>query len=216
MKNFIHALSVYQTKKLGEELTKNKDLWRRCWQNQDDLDDASRRSMMEILAKTPGSSSVGPPPIQSLEMVSTKFLENEAQSSLTADKVLTSVKTVKNVLETVLHFEWDVTRDEVVEVLGKIVLFAESKLRKQIKDHRETASELMMLLEDMEKPWRIQIKEDPAETLVSDRLDLDEPIKYDDWKTPTVEWLCTPTFFAPASCPKMKVGQSGVYESAED
>ena len=180
------------------------------------LDDDARKSMMEILAKTPGSCSVGPPPIQSLETVSTKFLDKEAKSSVDADKVLTAVKTVKDVLETVLQFEWDVKRDEVVEVLGKIVISAEAKLRKQNKDHRETAKEIMMVLEDMDRPWRIRIKEDSFDTTGSGAVGTDEPVKYDDWKNPTVEWLCTPTFFAPASCPKMKVGKAGVYESAEE
>lgn len=218
MKNFIRALSVYKAQKLGEELTKNKDLWRRCWQNQDILDDVSRKSMMEILAKTPGSSStsVSPPPIQPLEIVSIKFLDQEAKSSASADQVLTTVKTIKNVLETVLQFEWGCTREQVVQVLSRIVLLAESKLRKQNKDHRETASELMMVLEDMEKPWRIQIKQDQNETAASGWLAIGEPVKYDDWKNPTIEWLCTPTFFAPSCCPKMKVGQVGFYESAED
>ena len=101
MKKFINHLSVSKRERLGEELRKNADLWRRCWKNQDLLDDPSCKMMLEILAKTPGSSSVGPPPVQSLETVSIKFLDKQTKPSMSADQVLTSVKTIKDVLATV-------------------------------------------------------------------------------------------------------------------
>ena len=217
MMKFIKHVSVVKREKLGEELARNADLWRRCWQNQDMLDDNSRRSMLEVLAKTPGSSMVGPPPIHSLQQVANKFLAKEAQSGVTSDDhVLTAVKTVKDVLSRLLQFEWDCPREQVVDVLGRIVLEAESKLRKQKKDHRDVGLELMGVLEDMEIPWRIQTKDDGSSGIVANEQEVVLSVDYNDWKTPTVGWLCTPGFFAPGSCPKMKTGQAGVYDSAED
>lgn len=74
----------------------------------------------------------------------------------------------------------------------------------------------MSIIDDMARPWRIQIKESAIDLEDTTARDAQESIKYDDWKAPTVEWLCTPEFFAPSSCPKMQVGRAGVYDSAED
>jgi len=61
---FIQHLLVFPVQKLGSELVKSSSLWHRCWQDHKTLDDQTRRMMLEVLAKTPGSCSIEPPPIQ--------------------------------------------------------------------------------------------------------------------------------------------------------
>jgi len=107
MAKFIKHLAVARKDKLGLELFNSRDLWRRCWQNEDLLDDASRRFMLDVLARIPGSSSVEPPPIGFLEKVATKFFTKEASAKAGPDQVLTNVKTIRDVLTTVLQMEWD-------------------------------------------------------------------------------------------------------------
>ena len=106
MSKFIRSLSAARQEKLGQELLKSHDLWRRCWQNHDLLDDASRRMMLEVMAKVPGSCSLEPPQVQALETVAIQFIQKEASASATQDQILTSVKTIRDVLETVLQMEW--------------------------------------------------------------------------------------------------------------
>jgi hypothetical protein len=74
---------------------------------------------------------------------------------------------------------------------------------------------LMDMLEDLDKPWRIRIKQATIDT--SSSVDAqDAAITYDDWQSPTIRWLSDPQIFSPSSCPKMKVGKAGVYDSAEE
>jgi hypothetical protein len=115
--------------------------------------------MIEILTKIPGSSSVDPPPIDPCKEVVGLFLDDQIRGDTSDDLVLTAVKTVSNALDRLLLFEWDVSREVVKNALSGIILLAEGKLRKAKKDHREVATSLMFALEEMEKPWRITLKD---------------------------------------------------------
>jgi len=138
------------------------------------------------------------------------------KGNLSDDAILTDVKTVLDCSSRLLQFEWDASRDEVKEGLSNIVILAESKLKKKHEEHREVASRLMEVLGDLEKSWRIKLKELSNVETLGEEDGLVSATSYTDWKGATVKWLCTPTFFAPTCCPVMKVGQAGVYESADD
>jgi len=147
LSRFIKHLSVLPPHKLGDELFKSSSLWRRCWLNHDALDGALIGNMMEILAKTPGSSSVEPPDVEKLEDVTRKYLADRTKQGTADDAVLTSVKTVLDALSRSLQFEWTCSQDQVREALSNIIILAESKLRKQHKEHREVSSRLMEAIE---------------------------------------------------------------------
>lgn len=166
--------------------------------------------MLEILARTPGSSSVDPPPIHLCDEVVQQFFK---ENRLSDDAILTSSKTVLDVVSRLLQFEWDCTKDVVKDSLENIILAAESNLKKKHKDHRDVGLRLSGALDDLEKPWRIKMREipDTAET-TEDR----QPLAPEDWKNANIKWLCNPSFFSPTCCPKMRVGASGVYDSADN
>jgi hypothetical protein len=168
--------------------------------------------MIEILAKTPGSSSIEPPPINLCEEVLKAFLKD--CGNLGEDKILTLVKKVLDAVKRLLQFEWDPPREQVQEGLCNIALSAEAKLKKQIKEHRDVSTELMHVVIDLEKPWRINIRQ--LAEIADEEMKTEEPTCYVDWKFANVKWLCNPRFFAPSGCPKMKVGPHGVYDSKED
>jgi len=128
--------------------------------------------------------------------------------------VLSASKTVLDAVTRLLQFEWDCTRNEVVEGLEQIILEAESKLDKRNKEHRNVSSRLMEVLEDLEKPWRVKIRELPEVSGSSLTEEPPQAMTFSDWKSADIKWLCNPTFFAPSCCPKMQVGERGVYESS--
>lgn len=215
LSRFITHLSVLPRHKLGDELLRSASLWRRCWRSCDSLDHELFCNMMEVLAKIPGSSSVDPPDIQEMQKVVKKFLENEANASIADDKVLTCVKTVKDAVTRALDFEWMCAQDSVRDGLSTIILLAEERLRKQQKEHRDVASSLMEILGDIEKPWRISVKDTAQPHDEDGDTQENRIISYNDWQAPKMDWICNPDFFSPSRCPKM-IGQNGLYESPED
>jgi hypothetical protein len=166
--------------------------------------------MLEVLAKTPGSSSVDPPFIHLIEEVVDAFFKDNPSSD---DAILTDVKTVLDLVTRLLHFEWICSRDQVKEGISGIIVKAEGMLQKRVKEHREVGSRLLDVLEDLEKPWRLKMREQPELSTAADYTT--QILTYADWKTANVKWLCNPRFFAPSCCPTMQVGKSGVYDSAE-
>jgi hypothetical protein len=166
--------------------------------------------MLEVLAKTPGSSSIEPPLIHLCEEVVYSFFKESRSND---DAILTAVKTVLDVVTRLLQFEWDCARDLVKEGLSNIIVSAEGFLQKRLKEHREVGSRLLEVLEDLEKPWRIKMRELPQLSTGVD--DTAQALTYADWKTANIKWLCNPRFFAPSCCPTMQVGKSGVYDSAK-
>lgn len=134
LNRFIMHLSILPCHKLGDELFKSTSLWRRCWRSHDTLDDKLRGKMVEVLAKIPGSSSVDPPAIQVLQEVIHKYLEKEASGFSTDDKVLTSVKTVRDAVSRALDFQWICPQDDVRAGLTTIIVLAEGKSRQLLHD----------------------------------------------------------------------------------
>lgn len=212
IKKFIKHLSQVQPNKLGGELEQSFCLWQRCWHEHKTLDAIARRIMIETLAKIPGSSSVHPPAIDVIKKAFEEFLGSKA--GVGDDIILSQGKTVLAAVKRLLQFEWDPPRQAVEDGLTHVVILAEGKLKKQVKDHRVLSSELMQVVEDLETPWRIKMKED---VLLSEEVeDLSQAAaSYKDWKSANVAWLCNPEYFAPSTCPKMKVGSLGVYDSSE-
>ena len=101
------------------------------------------------------------------------------------------------------------------EAISEILLDTEAYLKKRIKEHREASKRLMEKVEDLEKPWRVKVKE------VIDTLGAETriPTTYRDWRSATVQWLSTPQYFTPSRLPVMKVSKTssaGIYDSAED
>jgi Zinc finger C-x8-C-x5-C-x3-H type (and similar) len=210
--HFIKHLSLLPRDKLGSELFSSISLWRRCWQEHSQLDVKSRGMLLEVLGKTPGSSSVDPPPIELYEKVAFKFLHEPRR---TDDEHLTSVKTVCDSVSRLLQFEWDQPHDDVKDGLSNVIIAAEGMLKKQHKDHRLVASNLCTVLEDLDKPWRIKLRHTSNLQEGSSQQQAN-PVSFADWKTANVKWLCNSSYFAPSSCPQMKVGPMGVYDSPED
>ncbi|GKY97164.1 hypothetical protein MPSEU_000674800 [Mayamaea pseudoterrestris] len=214
---FIKHLSIIPVQKLGDELSKSATLWRRCWLNHGQFDDKTRCCMLEVLAKIPGSSSVDPPPPEEFEAAATKFLDQEVDADSSDDHVLTVVKTVLDAVTRTLLFDWDCGADQIRSSLSNIILHAESKLRKKFKDHRDVGGRLMDLLEDLGKPWRVRTRDiGLSETDIEATCASDGGTGYDAWQMPTIQWLANPHIFSPSSCPKMKIGKAGVYESADE
>ena len=209
--NFIKHLSALPSQKLDREIIASTTLWKRCWQDHELLNSSLRRKLLEILASTPGSSTNDPPPIDLCLHVVTSFLK---ENSLGDDVILVASKTVLAVVKRLLQFEWDCSRDKVIEGLGKMILEAESKLDKRNKEHRNVGLRCVAVLEDLEKPWCVQIREvhDSVSLIASDSSQADT---FADWKQADIKWLSNPRFFAPSCCPKMQVGEMGVYDSSD-
>jgi hypothetical protein len=148
------------------------------------------------------------------------FLKQNCGSTASDDSILTAVKTVLDAVVRLLQFEWDSTREQVAEGLSNVIETAESKLKKRQPDHRTVAARLVEVLEDLEKPWRIKLRELPtfgATPGVLDNAVAEETAahRYSDWKTANIQWMCNSKFFAPSCCPRLQVGPSGVYDSPE-
>ena len=206
---FIQHLAALPSKKRDLEISASVGLWDQCWYEHAILNKSVRRKLLEILATTPGSSICDPPPIDLCQQVVSTFLKENTSG----DEALGASKTVLDVVARLLQFEWDCTRDEVSKGLEKMLLGAESNLDKRNKEHRNVASQLMNVLEDLEKSWRIKIRE--LHDIVSPKANEQSlALTFADWKTADVKWLCNATFFAPTCCPKMQVGEKGVYDSS--
>ena len=213
--SFIRHLHALPNSKIGTELASKASLWRSCWKESSTLDGRVTCMLVEVLTKMPGSSSADPPPIDTCEQVFSRYLSERVKDQTNDDSVLTAVKTVVNAIERLLCFEWRVQQSEVKEVLCNVILIAEGKLRKRQKEHVQVASFLLEILHDLDKPWRIKTKlPEPEEDSCLESKGSQSV--YSDWKTASIKWLGEPTFFAPACCPKMKVGPNGVYESSDD
>lgn len=214
--SFIRHLNALPNSKIGTELASKGSLWRTCWKESAALDGRALCILIEVLTKVPGSSSADPPPIEMCEESFQRYLSEKIKEQTSDDAVLTVVKTVFNAIQRLLDFEWRADQNEVKDVLCNIILLADGKLRKKQKDHRQVATDLLEILHDLDKPWRIKTKQPELdEDAESDEEESQQSI-YSDWKTASIKWLGEPSFFAPACCPKMKVGTSGVYENAED
>ncbi|KAL7565650.1 hypothetical protein ACA910_019005 [Epithemia clementina (nom. ined.)] len=113
--------------------------------------------MLEVIAKTPGSSSMEPPHIALLEAVVQRFLETETSPDKGNDPVLTAIKTVADALSRCLDFEWTGPHGKIRDAFSRVIVSAERSLRKQVKEHRHVSTRFMDMLEDIEKPWRIKL-----------------------------------------------------------
>lgn len=159
-----------------------------------------------------------PPSIHLIEENVDLFLKEKLS---TDDAILTSVKTILDLVMRLLHFEWDCSRDQVTKSIENMIVRAEANLQKRYKEHREVGTRLFEILEELEKPWRIQLKlallpdHGLLPSLQANDSAAQELLTYADWKTANIKWLCNSKFFAPSSCPKMQVGKHGVYDSAE-
>ncbi|CAB9509012.1 NFX1-type zinc finger-containing protein 1 [Seminavis robusta] len=182
------------------------------------MDKATIRLLIVVLTRIPGSSAADPPPIVACEAVIGKYLSEETKASASDEAVLTAVKTVSDAVKRLLGFEWQASRDDVHEFLSNVILLAEGSLRKKRKEHRLVGSSLEEILDDLEKPWRIQTrsKASAADNTLGDETNSAELSDYSAWKTANIKWLGEPTFFAPACCPVMKIGPNGVYENPEE
>lgn len=169
--------------------------------------------ILEILGKIPGSSSTDPPPIEDYQAVASSFLREKRPND---DQQLTAVKTVRDGDSRLLQFEWDQPRDQVENALSSVLLEAIQHLKTH-QDHKLVRKDLLDLLQDLEKPWRIKEKRMPVvEGDVSNNETGMIATGFSRWKTANVKWLCNSTFFSPSCCPSMKVGANGVYENPED
>ena len=72
------------------------------------------------------------------------YLEQEPQ--------LDDNKTVMEVVNRLLQFEWECDREAVKDGLSKMLLLADAKLDKSDKEHRNVSLRLMETLEDLERP----------------------------------------------------------------
>jgi hypothetical protein len=204
-------LSVLRVDKLGSELVGSASLWRQCWQEHQTFDSDTRRKMLEVLAKTPGSSSIDPPPMDRIEEAVNLFLDESRSSD---EAVLTAVKTIVDLVTRLLQFEWDASREVVKEGLSNVLEAADGRLRIKVKEHREVRNRLAEILEEeLEKPWRIKLRSSADMTM--DTFQSSNKLTFADWRSANVQWLCNSKFFAPSCCPSMLVGKQGVYESAD-
>ena len=209
--NFVQHLSALPSKKRDIEISSSASLWNRCWQEHAILNNSIRRKLLEILATTPGSSVCDPPHIDLCQQVVATFLKENAAGG--AD-ILGASKTVLDVVTRLLQFEWDCTREEVRGGLEKMIIGAESSLDKRNTEHRNVASRLMTLMDDLDKSWRIKLRE-VNENFSSKSTAPSVALTFADWKTADIKWLCNSAFFAPTCCPKMQVGEKGAYESSD-
>lgn len=210
---FIMHLSALSNnpKKLGPELLKSADLWKKCWQEHKSLNAQTKQKMIEVIAKIPSSSSIEAPPIDQCESLFEALLKQK----LTEDKMLDLVRAVLRAIERLLQAEWDPPKELVREGLCNIAVLADGQLVKQKKEHRTVSNGLMNIVDDLEKPWKIKIQKLAGMTNNDEDTD-EEPHSNDDWRNANVQWLCNPTFFAPSCCPKMKVGCHGLYDSEDE
>lgn len=213
---FIRHLAALPNAKIGMELATRGGQWESCWKQHASLDGPSISLLIEVLARMPGSSSADPPPLSSCEHIFIRYLDGKAKATASDDAVLTAVKTVSDALTRLFCFEWTESQDAVKDVLRNVTIAAEDKLRKRREDHREVASSLLDIMRDLDKPWRIKVRS--FDTTGETESDINEvqDMMYSGWKTATVKWLVEPSFFAPACCPIMKVGQRGCYDNPED
>ena len=214
--SFIRHLHALPNSKIGTELASKGNLWRICWKESTSLDGHAVGLLIEVLTRIPGSSSADPPPIEMCEKSFQRYLSEKIKEQTNDDVVLTAVKTVFNAIQRLLEFEFRAEQSEVKDVLCNIILLAEGKLRKRQKDHLQVASHLLEILHDLDKPWRIKTKQPELDEGTELGEEESKQSIYSDWKAASIKWLGEPSFFAPACCPKMKVGPSGVYENSED
>ncbi|KAL3917663.1 MAG: hypothetical protein SGILL_004608, partial [Bacillariaceae sp.] len=213
LKRFLRHLSQVLPSRIGSELEHASSLWQRCWQEENTLERSERQAMIEILAKIPVSSSISPPEIDCIKQTVKSFVKS---SNGADDVVLSQAKIIRAAVTRLLQFEWDPPREHIQDGLTHITLLVEGRLKKTVRDHRALSSELLQIVDDLEvASWKIKLKE---RVFVTDATaaPVDRASTYADWKNADIGWLANPEYFSPSSCPKMKVGSVGVYDSSEE
>lgn len=208
--DFLRHLSMAGDR-LSTELETSQTQWYKCFQSHATLPKNARTLLLQVLAKTPGSCALDPPDLLCCERIVQEFLKENCGTD--DDLTLTAVKTVHDVVDRLLQFTWDTRRETIQETLSNIIAMGESKLNKRLSDHRDVGKRLMRLMEELERSWRIKVRFQDEEL---DETVPNEDLKFADWKQADVQWLCNPNFFAPSRCPKMLVGDYGVYHSTEE
>lgn len=204
---------------LGEQIHKSRELWMRCWRDHATLDPKWLRVMIEVLANIPGSASVGPPPISHCQDAMVLMTTRETSIRFShPDEIRKTAELIYNVVGRLLEFEWDCDADEVKKALSAILLSAEDNLNKTIRDHFDVSLQLMNKKAELEKSWRIKVKQRPD---LADSADdaTTEATTYQDWQRANIKWLANPTFFSPTCLPEFKVPSTkcnGVYNSSEE
>lgn len=168
--------------------------------------------MIEVLAKIPVSSTISPPEIGCIKKTVEKFVTSSTQAN---EVVLSQAKIVRAAVTRLLQFEWDPPRERVQYDLTHISILAEGRLNKTLKDHRVLSNELLEIVDDLDvASWKIKLKERVVVNVATDAPE--SASTYADWKNADIGWLANPEYFSPSSCPKMKVGSVGVYDSSEE
>lgn len=209
---FVKYIATLKPTKLADELERSSSVWFKAWNLHETFDHQTLACLVESLARIPGSSSIEAPPSNLCKKIIFEFLEKSKQSD---EKILKATETVSNCAVRLMQFEWEEPRESVRAALTDILLNAEGILKKQNKDHRLMSQSLLKHVEDLERPWRITVKETDIE--VDEHKEGEQT--YDLWRKGTIAWLSTAEFFAPSHLPVMKVpggSSNGVYGSKEE
>jgi hypothetical protein len=219
--NYIKHLQQVDSKRLGDEIQRSRDLWMRCWREHAALDHTRLRELVTIVTNIPGSASVGPPPISHCQDAVLMLVDVHVKKLRSPPpEILIIAELVYKVVGRLLEFEWDCEASVVKDALSNMLAKAQSCLIVQIREHGDVARQILSKLEDLEKPWRIRVQPqlaDPSPGSSSDTTA--EATGYLDWQRATIKWLSDPSLFSPSCLPAFKVpykAGNGVYNSSKE
>ena len=220
IRRFAKQLVSVDAVKLKETIARSSHNWMRIWDASSSFEINLLKQLIETLAKIPFSAHVPHPPLDGVCRGILKFVE----MSKPAEEAVKCAEIVLPVVSRLLKFEWTVAREDVRGALLNLLAVVNRSLDPQIKEHRTLTTRIFTQMEEMEKPWIIQIVEN---TLLSQTPDAfadateteSQTPAYSNWRHATIGWLTNCAFFQPSALPVAKVPGSksgGLYESKDE
>lgn len=112
------------------------------------------------MASIPFSSNIPHPPIRACCLGIERMLVECSNSDDQHEEFnLCQVETVMNACNRLIKFQWNCPKDEVKSSIESALCVASSILNPRITEQRKAQNKINTFLEELEKPWTIQIKE---------------------------------------------------------
>lgn len=205
---------------LDGTLKRYEQQWGECWEKLHELSKDALGILLGCLARIPFSCDIRPPQIEVCRNAVCLFLDKVRNASPTCNtdvERLEAVETVLHLIERLLQYEWNREKLDIQKALETILSDAETLLVSRNPDHRKAREKVILLFEELEKPWKIKTIE------LNQVCDLGTEASSKDmqlsWRQPTVGWLSNIYDFQPCALPKMSVPcgpGNGVYDSPRE